>query len=61
MRLAIDPITVKLPASVDAIATVSHAASWFGSASTNGLMISTAGTLLTRFDSAAVTRLRVGS
>ena len=61
IRLAIEPRTVKLPASVDAIAIVSHAVSWFARGSTNGFSISTAGTLLTRLDNAAVTALRIGT
>src|SRR5439155_22144402 len=51
IRLAIEPKTVKLPASVDDIASTSQAVSRFGRASTKGFSTSTAGTLLTRFDS----------
>jgi hypothetical protein len=58
IRLAIEPSTVKLPASVEAIAITSHAVSRSFSAWTNGLSINTAGTLLTRLDSTAVTALR---
>jgi hypothetical protein len=46
---------------VDAMAIVSHAVLWCANDSTNGFIISTAGTLLTRFDSAAVTALRMGT
>src|SRR3954452_5106470 len=57
MRLAIDPTSVKLPAKVDAIATTSQARCQSASCSTKGLRTSTAGTLLTRFESTAVTAL----
>jgi ABC-type Fe3+-siderophore transport system permease subunit len=44
IRFAIEPRTVKLPASVEAIATTSQAVSWFCSPSMKGFMTSTAGT-----------------
>ena len=61
IRFAIEPSTVKLPASVDAIATTSHAESRSFSVSIKGFMTSTAGTLLIRFDNAAVTTLSAGT
>jgi hypothetical protein len=59
--LATEPSTVKLPASVEAIAMISHALSWSLSASTNGFSINTAGTLLTRLDNTAVKALSAGA
>jgi hypothetical protein len=50
-----------LPASVEAIATVSHAVSRSCSRSMKGFSTSTAGTLLTRFDRIAVTPLSTGT
>ena len=52
---------VRLPASVDDMATVSQALSGSARLATNGLRTSTAGTLLTRLDNTAVTRLSSGS
>src|SRR5579871_5821836 len=59
MRLATEPSTVRLPANVLDIASASHAVSWLvaGIAFITGSNNNTAGTLLTRFDSAADTRL----
>src|SRR5271156_4924414 len=59
MRLATDPSTVRLPANVLDIASASQAVSRVagGTAWATGSSSSTAGTLLTRFDSAADTRL----
>jgi hypothetical protein len=50
-----------LPAKVEAMAIVSHAVSCCARGSTNGFIISTAGTLLIRFDNTAVTALRMGT
>jgi hypothetical protein len=55
MRLATDPTKVKLPASVEAIATTSHARCGSSEFAMNGFNTRTAGTLLTRLDSPAVT------
>jgi hypothetical protein len=60
IRLAIEPNTVKLPASVEAIAITSHAVSWSFKGVTNGLISNTAGTLLTKLDSTAVVPLSTG-
>jgi len=49
-----DPSTVRFPASVDDMASVSHAWSGRGSCETNGLKTRTAGTLLTRLETAAL-------
>ena len=57
IRFATDPKIVGLPARVDAIASTSHAWAGFRRCVTNGLNTSTAGTLLTRFDSSAVMTL----
>ena len=47
MMLATLPVTVRLPAKVDAMASVSQAACWFGNPETTDLSSITAGTLLT--------------
>src|SRR5947207_1061079 len=59
IRLATDPSTVRLPAKVLDMASVSQAVSRAaaGIACTTGSSSSTAGTLLTRLDSAAETAL----
>ena len=56
MRLATDPSRVKLPASVELIATTSQARSGSAKVGMNGLSASTAGTLLTMLDRTAVKR-----
>src|ERR1700724_1504115 len=61
MRLATDPTRVKLPASVEAMATTSHARCGSGELATNGFKTKTAGTLLTRLDRPAVTAERTGT
>ena len=59
IRLATEPSTVRLPANVLDIASASHAVSRVatGTAWATGSSSSTAGTLLTRFDNPADTRL----
>src|SRR5258708_25485979 len=59
MRLATEPTSVKFPASVAAIATTSQARCGSCKFGTNDLRRSTAGTLLTRLDSTAVTPARI--
>jgi len=59
MRLATEPTSVKLPASVAAIATTSHARCGSCKFGTNDLSKSAAGTLLTTLDSTAVTPARI--
>src|ERR1700683_2063986 len=53
IKFATDPSTVRFPASVDDIASVSHACAASGKRVTKLRKTSTAGTLLTRFESAA--------
>src|SRR5439155_2333292 len=60
IRLAIEPSTVKLPASVAAMATTSQARCGSACWAMNDLSTSTAGTLLTRLDSTAVMTLKTG-
>ena len=53
IRFATEPSTVRFPASVEAIARISHACVGSARRGMNGLKTSTAGTLLTRFDRTA--------
>src|SRR5215467_10001036 len=59
MRLAIEPTSVKFPASVEAIATTSQARWGSCKFGTNDLSNNTAGTLLTTLDKTAVTPARI--
>ncbi len=58
IRFATEPIRVRLPASVEAIATTSQARPALGRAGMKGLRIRTAGTLLTILERTAVTSER---
>ena len=53
IRLATEPTSVRLPASVEAIASARKARCGSGQLGTNGMNSITAGTFETRFDSAA--------
>ena len=59
IKLATEPSTVRFPANVLDIASASQAVSWLaaGTACNTGSISRTAGTLLTRFDNPADTRL----
>src|SRR6266404_5603993 len=57
IRFATEPSTVRLPARVDDMASVSHACRASGKCGMNGRNTSTAGTLLTMFESAAANAL----
>ena len=54
MMLATDPVIVRLPASVEAMASASQPACGSGKLATSVRSSITAGTLLTRFESTAV-------
>ena len=61
MMLATEPVMVRLPASVDAIASASHPVCGSGNAGTSVRSSITAGTLLTTLESAAVAVTNTGS
>src|SRR5690606_25686856 len=57
IRLAMDPIRMRLPANVALMASSSHSSRASGSVGTTGAHSSTAGTLDTRFESTSMTPL----
>ncbi|MCL5671835.1 MAG: hypothetical protein M1423_11195, partial [Acidobacteria bacterium] len=58
MMLATEPVMVKLPASVLAIASISHPVCELAKPGTTDFSSITAGTLLTTFDRAATARVK---